>query len=72
MCDHALGKDCFQSCYDFHYNFSNKGRVVPKNSHTHPTEGHWKCQGGGGGGMSQRSKIVQEIMNLTGNSQCFA
>ena len=25
-----------------------------------------------GGGMSQRSKIVQEIMNLTGNSHCFA
>ena len=23
--------------------------VVPENTHTHPEEGHWKFQGGGGG-----------------------
>ena len=58
MCDHALGKDCFQSCYDFHYTFSNKGRVVPKHSHTHPMEGHWKRQGG---------RHVPKVQNCTGN-----
>ena len=61
MCDHALGKDCFQSCYDFHYTFSNKGRVVAKNSHTHPIEGHWKCQGGGGKACPKGPKLYRKL-----------
>ena len=40
--------------------------VVPENMHTHPKEGHWKFQGGGG---SPKSKRLKESMKLNFNFQ---
>jgi len=38
--------------------------AVPENIHSHPTEDHWKFQGGGG---SQKLKFLKESMKLNWN-----
>jgi len=40
--------------------------VVPENIHTHPIDGQWKFQGGGG---SKRPKFFKESMKLNWNFQ---
>jgi len=37
--------------------------VVPENIHTHPVDGHWKFQAGGGGG-SQNPTFLKESIKL--------
>ena len=41
--------------------------AVPENIHTHPMEGQWKFQGGGGGLKSQTFR--RNVWGLTGNSR---
>ena len=38
--------------------------VVPEKIHTHPEEGHWKFQGGGG---SQKPKLLKESVKQNWN-----
>ena len=40
--------------------------VVPENIYTHPKDGHWKFQGGGG---SERPKFLKKSMKLNWNFQ---
>ena len=40
--------------------------MVPENIHTHPKDGHWQFQGGGG---SERPKFLKESMKLNWNFQ---
>jgi len=40
--------------------------AVPENIQTYPLDGHWKFQGGGGGG-SQRVKFSKESMKVNWN-----